>query len=374
MRFPEDVPVLADDVVTLRAHTANDIDAVYEMCQDPEMQRWTTIPVPYQREHAVNFLTGIVPAGWRDGTMWAWAIEYDGQYAGTIDLRDGEGGVGEVGFGLAPAARGAGVMTRALKLVVRYAFDVLGWDRVIWRAFVGNWASRRVAWKAGFRGLVVVPGGGRSRGVRHDEWIATVGRDDELEPSGHWWKVPVLEAGGIRLRAFRATDAKRVAEACNDERTQFWLAGMPSPYQVTDAEAFIEGRPEVLAGGDGCVWAIADAESDELVGCVSLFDMNNRIDKTIAEIGYWLHPEARGRGVMSTAVRLVVEQAFTPVEDGGFGRRRLVLFAAEGNTASAHVAEANGFTHVSLQRSASPRRDGTYAGLHGYDLLVTDPR
>src|SRR5687767_7263898 len=127
MRFPEDVPVLADDVVTLRAHTEADIDPAYVMCQDPEMQRWTTIPVPYLREHAVGFLTEIIPNGWRDGGMWAWAIEYDGQYAGTIDLRDGEGGVGEVGFAVAPAARGAGVMTRALKLVVRYAFDELGW-------------------------------------------------------------------------------------------------------------------------------------------------------------------------------------------------------------------------------------------------------
>ncbi|MEV0291400.1 MULTISPECIES: GNAT family N-acetyltransferase [unclassified Kribbella] len=372
MRFPEDVPVLSDDAVTLRAHTPADIDPAYEMCQDPEMQRWTTIPVPYRREHAVNFLTEQIPNGWRDGGMRAWAIEYDGRYAGTIDLRDGEGGVGEVGFAVTPSARGAGVMTRALRLAVRYAFDVLEWDRVIWRAFVGNWGSRRVAWKAGFRGLVVVPGGGRARGVRYDEWVATVGRDDDLEPVGNWWKVPEVEGDGFRLRAFRATDAKRVAEACNNERTQNWLPGLPSPYQVTDAEQFIEGRQDVLAGGDGVVWAIADAGTDEVLGCVSLFDMNNRIDKTMAEIGYWAHPEARGRGVMSAAVRLVVEQAFKPVAEDGFGRRRLVLFAADGNTASAHVAEVNGFTHVSLQRSASPRRDGSHADLHGFDLLASE--
>ncbi|MEI8412636.1 MULTISPECIES: GNAT family N-acetyltransferase [unclassified Kribbella] len=374
MRFPEDVPVLSDDAVTLRAHTEADIDPAYTMCQDPEMQRWTTIPVPYLREHAVNFLTEIIPNGWRDGGMWAWAIEYDGQYAGTVDLRDGEGGVGEVGFAVTPQARGAGVMTRALKLVVRYAFDVLGWDRVIWRAFVGNWGSRRVAWKAGFRGLVVVPGGGKARGVRYDEWVATIGRDDELEPVGNWWTVPELEAGGIRLRALRATDAKRIVEACNDERTQYWLAGMPSPYQLSDAEGFIEGRLESLATGEAVSWAIADAESDELIGNVSVFGMNHRIDKTWGEVGYWLHPDARGRGVMSAAVRLAIEQAFKPIEEGGFGRRRLVLLAAEGNTASAHVAEVNGFTHVSLERSAAPLRDGEFRDLHGFDLLASDRR
>src|SRR5690349_23961864 len=187
MRFPEDVPVLTDGVVTLRAHTVDDIEPAYRMCQDPVMQEWTTIPVPYLREHAVSFLTDVVPNGWRTNTMWAWAIEYGGRYAGTIDLGDGEGGVGEVGFALSPDVRGNGVMTRALKLAVRYAFDGLGWERVIWRAFVGNYASRRVAWKVGFRGLVRVQGGGRARGVRKDEWVATLGREDELEPQGNWW-------------------------------------------------------------------------------------------------------------------------------------------------------------------------------------------
>ena len=372
MRFPEDVPVLTDSVVTLRAHTEADIDGAYEMCQDPEMQRWTTIPVPYEREHAVQFLTEFIPNGWRDGAFSAWAIEYDGRFAGSVNLSGGEGAVGEIGFSVAPWARGAGVMTRAVKLLVRHAFDVLGWDRVIWRAFKGNWASRRVAWKAGFRGLVVVPGAGVARGVRHDEWIATIGRDDELEPQGNWWKVPEVERGGFRLRGWRSTDAKRVAEACNDERTAFWLAGLPSPYGVTDAEGFIESRRENLASGEGVSWAIADAESEELLGCVSVFDMNNRIDKTVGEIGYWLHPEARGRGVMSTAVGLVIEQAFKPVAEGGLGRRRLILFAAEGNTASAHVAEVNGFTHVSTERAAGPLRDGTYTNILGFDLLATD--
>ena len=87
--------------------------------------------------------------------------------------------------------------------MVRYAFDELDWTRVIWRAFVGNWGSRRVAWKAGFRNLVMVPDDGQARGVRKDQWIASITRDDEPEPQGHWWQVPVIEGDGLRLRAIR---------------------------------------------------------------------------------------------------------------------------------------------------------------------------
>ncbi|WP_432888353.1 GNAT family N-acetyltransferase [Kribbella sp. CA-245084] len=372
MRFPEDVPVLTDGVVTLRAHTVDDVEPAYLMCQDPVMQEWTTIPVPYLHEHAVSFLTELVPNGWRTNTMWAWAIEYDGRYAGTIDLGDGEGGVGEVGFALSPDVRGNGVMTRALKLAVRYAFDGLGWDRVIWRAFVGNYASRRVAWKVGFRELVRVQGGGRTRGTRKNEWVATLGRDDDLEPQGNWWSAPMLEGGGIRLRGLRDSDAQRVQEACSDERTQYWLSGMPSPYRLEDAEGFIKTRLHMMAGGDGVAWAIADLASDELLGNVSIFDLNDRIDRTVGEIGYWMHPDARGRKLMTSAVELLIPHAFKPVAEGGLGRRRLVLKAAEGNSASAHVAEANGFTHVGTERAASPRRDGDYDNLLTFDLLADE--
>jgi RimJ/RimL family protein N-acetyltransferase len=194
-----------------------------------------------------------------------------------------------------------------------------------------------------------------------------------LEPQGSWWRVPVIETDVVRLRAFRSTDAKRVAEACDDERTQYWLAGLPSPYQLEDAEAFIESRQENLASGEGVSWAMADPETDELLGCVSVFDLRNRIDKTMGEIGYWAHPDARGRGVMSTAVRCVIGHAFTSVEDGGLGRRRLVLFAAEGNTASQRVAEVNGLTKFGIERAAGPARDGGFVDIHGFDLLVTDP-
>jgi len=49
-----------------------------------------------------------------------------------------------------------------------------------------------------------------------------------------------------------------------------------------------------------------------------------------------------------------------------------MLFAADGNSASAHVAEANGFTLSGTARAASPRRDGSYDDLRCFDRLITD--
>ncbi|HEY3003473.1 MAG TPA: GNAT family N-acetyltransferase [Kribbellaceae bacterium] len=372
MRFPEDVPVLADDGVPalrLRAHTADDVDAAYEMCTDPEMQRWTSVPVPYERHHAEEFLLDKIPAGWRDGGFWSWAIEYDGRFAGNVDLRGGDGNGGEIGFATAPWARGQGVMTRAVRLVLTHAFEKFGWDAVVWRALAGNWASRRVAWRTGFTGFTTVRAGAVTRGVRHDEWAASVRSGDELAPQRRWLTAPVLDGDGLRLRPMRDEDADRVVEACADERTQHWLAEMPSPYSREDALAWIATARENAAAGEGVNWAVADPDSDELLGNVGVFRLNAR---TGAEVGYWTHPAARGKGVMTAAVRLAVRHAFTPESEGGLGCRRLFLRAAASNTASQHVARAAGFRQVGSPRAMDVRRDGTFEDVALFDLLHTD--
>lgn len=171
--LPEPPPLDAGDGVLLRRHRPEDATGVFDQGTDPAMQRWTTVPVPYERHHADEFLEK-VDAGWADGTMAAFAIEVDGRFGGTVDLRLGEGGWAEIGFGLHPAARGRGVMTRAARTALRWGFEELGLVGVHWRAVVGNRASRSVAEKCGFtvegevRGLLV------ARGQRDDGWIGSL--------------------------------------------------------------------------------------------------------------------------------------------------------------------------------------------------------
>ncbi len=167
-------PLLRDSGdILLRAHIPEDAEAIFEQCQDPDMARFTSIPVPYSRGD-VDWFLAHVAAGWSDGTMAAFAIEVNGVFAGSIDLRLQEGAWAEVGFGLAPWARGRGVVTRALRLVLEWGFTDLGLTGVHWRAVVGNDASLRAAQKCGFvlegvvRGLLV------HRGERLDGWIGTL--------------------------------------------------------------------------------------------------------------------------------------------------------------------------------------------------------
>jgi RimJ/RimL family protein N-acetyltransferase len=178
VRLPP-APELTDgpDLV-LRLPLPVDVDDIVAQCRDPEFQRWTTVPVPYQESDAQEFLIRVAE-GWR-ANMARFAIAHDGRFAGTLDLRfDGIGGA-EVGFGLAPWARGKGVMTRALRLMLVWGFELSSIEVVYWRAQVGNWPSRRVARRCGFRMEGTVRGLLEQRGERRDAWIGSLRRGEPL--------------------------------------------------------------------------------------------------------------------------------------------------------------------------------------------------
>lgn len=374
MRFPEDVPTLTDSAVTLRAHRSDDAVGSYEQCQDPLSQQWTTVPVPYTMDDAREFVGRIVPANWADDSDWAFAVEAvddDGspRYAGTVSLRDKGQRRGEIAYGSHPWVRGRGVMERALRLLVEWGFSAQDMRTLIWWANRGNWASRKLAWRLGFSYDGMVRQWLPQRGHLLDAWVGVLLDTDDRSPSHPWYDVPRIVGADVVLREHRVKDVGRIQEACNDPRTAYWLRGIPQPYTREDAEEFIETRIETRARGKGVHWAIAEPVTDELIGNISLFDIKPGRE---AEIGYWTHPAARGRGIMTEACGLVLRHAFIPEEDGGQGLRRVMVFAAEDNTASRRVIEANGFTRVGRERGGIELRDGTLVDTACYDMLVEE--
>jgi RimJ/RimL family protein N-acetyltransferase len=331
-------------VVTLRAHTAADLDGLLAFARDPETARWTRVPQPYGPADARRWIEETVPAGWRDGTAARWVVEADGRFAGNIDLHRGTPPF--VGFGLVPAARGRGLMSRALRLAARWAFEQAGLPVLHWWAHAGNLASWRVAQACGFTfegtRRLALP---RRDGLV-DGWFASLTADEELAPRTTWWPVPELVGRRVRLRPHTDADVPRIVEACTDPRTRHWLATLPHPYTEDTARDFVLGCRLAESLGQKVTWAVADAGDDRLLANISVFRLDDPMNPTGGEIGYWAHPDARGRGVVSEAVDLVVAHAFTPADEGGLGRHRLQIGASRDNRASRHVAERAGFTLV----------------------------
>ncbi|MCW2748008.1 MAG: family N-acetyltransferase [Nocardioidaceae bacterium] len=368
MRFPLNVPVLTDGVVTLRAHTPADIEALYEMCTDPEMVRWTSIPQPYNRVNAEMFVNRLMPLGWDEKDHRGWAIDAtddDGQprFAGNIDIRKTP--IAEVGFALHPWARGRGVATSALRLAADWAFTEGGVEIIHWNAQVGNVASLRVAHSCGFTLHDVMPGFLYERGRVLDAWTASLRFGEAPLPTNTWTEPPILTSDRLRLRPLRLGDAPAIVEACNDPAARQWLAHLPRPYTVEVARTYINERIWRAACGVETIWCIADPVTDNLIGTVAVMDMAGA-DDTAGEIGYWLHPRARGKGIMAEAFNVVIAYAMSP---SGLDRRRLTLYAAASNTASNKVAAACGMQMCGTLTQAERLGDGTFDDLITYELL-----
>lgn len=184
-----DIPLLTGPTLTLRPHTAADVDAVLERCRHPDTIRWTTVPDPYTREMAQEYVARLGPSA----EQVSWAIERGGTYAGTIDLRswgcDADHGSGNLGFVTHQHFRGRGVMSEAIALVLDHAFGELGWEHVTWQANVGNYASAKAAWRAGFPPPVLVPALLLHRGRMVDGWHSAIEAGSPRQPSLAWPRV-----------------------------------------------------------------------------------------------------------------------------------------------------------------------------------------
>jgi RimJ/RimL family protein N-acetyltransferase len=154
-QWPNQQPTLRGDAVLLRPWAAADAGEVYQACQDPEIQRYTTVPVPYLPEHAETFVGSFQRSHWMARTGVGFAVAD----AGTEQLLGACGLVGldwpaswsGVGYWVAPWGRRRGVATCALRLLAQWALLELGLREIVAEVEDTNPASLRVAQAAGFR-------------------------------------------------------------------------------------------------------------------------------------------------------------------------------------------------------------------------------
>ncbi|MGA5900715.1 GNAT family N-acetyltransferase [Streptomyces venetus] len=179
-----DPVTLTTDRLLLRTVGPQDTDAVYDACQDPDIQRWTTIPSPYLREHAEAFTEQMTSDGWTDGSMFTFGVFlHSGELAGMLGITMRALGMGEIGFWATKRHRSHGYITEAALAACRWAFTHAAIDRIEWRAEVGNRASRAVAERAGFTIEGTLRSATNNKGVRRDAWVGSLLPSDLALPS-----------------------------------------------------------------------------------------------------------------------------------------------------------------------------------------------
>ena len=149
---------------------------------------------------------------------------------------------------------------------------------------------------------------------------------------------PSLIAERFTLRPLRDADAAAIAAACVDPEIVRWCKSIPLSYTLDNARLFIDYTRVAASNGSELVWAID--YSGVFAGVVTLFD----IEHDAAEVGFWMAPQMRGKGILKEALAVMMGFAFDPQ---GIGLNQLTWTAIEGNTASEKAALAVGFAAIS---------------------------
>lgn len=148
--------------------------------------------------------------------------------------------------------------------------------------------------------------------------------------------VPVLTDGVVTLRAHRESDLDLMFEMTKDPEALRWTA-IPLDNTRDDNRRF---ATEIMKDGwerhDHRGWAIEAVDDDGVAKFAGNIDVRGA---PIADIGWALHPWARGRGLMQAAIRLASNWALTE------GDVEIIHWRAHvGNIASVRTALATGFT------------------------------
>ena len=165
-----------------------------------------------------------------------------------------------------------------------------------------------------------------------------------------------LSDGRVTLRPWSRDDARFMAEASADPAIQRYNGvhdrqGRPAPpLSHREAEAAIDQfvlswRAFATTGAPGGVaFVITDARSGEPVGCCGV---DHWTEEDVAQLGYWIAADARGRGYATRAVILLTRWLFD------LGAARAFLTVVAGNEGSVAVAGRAGFVYEGTMRAHS---------------------
>lgn len=157
--------------------------------------------------------------------------------------------------------------------------------------------------------------------------------------------VPPLAGEAVLLRPWAEADVPNNLMAFSDPVIQRFSWSQVTPFTEEDARDYFAGQESARRRGEEVQLALVEPRDEEKVlGCVSLFALN--LEQASAMIGYWLAPQARGRGVASSAVRLLANWGFTML-----GLARIELTCGLDNEASQRVAARCGFVREGVLRS-----------------------
>lgn len=160
---------------------------------------------------------------------------------------------------------------------------------------------------------------------------------------------PILQTDRLVLRQLSKKDKKEIAALRSDAIVNKYL-DRPKKTSIEDAEKFIEKINASIESSQSFYWAIEKKEHPKLIGTICLWNFSLKEER--AEIGYELASTLHGSGIMSEAIKKVIEFGFNTVQ-----LKIIEAWTILENTASIKILERHHFTRNKERENEIDEKD-----------------
>jgi ribosomal-protein-alanine N-acetyltransferase len=149
---------------------------------------------------------------------------------------------------------------------------------------------------------------------------------------------PELLTERLILRQITSCDCPQILFLRSDEEVNAFIK-RPAPNDLKDAELFLEKISKGVKNKALIYWGIALKETPEMIGSICLWNFSTAAKKV--EIGYDLNPKFQNLGIMTEAMKAVLEYGFQDLQ-----ANTIEAFTHYQNENSIKLLQKNGFSIV----------------------------
>lgn len=232
---------------TLRKWQLSDAEALASMLSNRKILNNLRdgLPYPYTRDDAETYIRAMLSA--EENDTFAYAITADGQVIGSIGaFRQGNihRQTAEMGYYLAEAYWGRGIMSDAIRQLCDIVFETSDIVRIFAEPFSYNMGSRRALEKAGFRQEGVMRNNAVKNGRLQDMVLYSLTRTMEAYPVRRLSPEEIPAARELSWRVFQAFEAPEYSA----EGIAAFRASLDDPVRTRSLEYYGAYDGETLVG------------------------------------------------------------------------------------------------------------------------------
>lgn len=155
-------------------------------------------------------------------------------------------------------------------------------------------------------------------------------------------RFPDLRTERTLLRELTPSDSEALFAMRSDERVMRYI-GRPRATSLQDAADLIDRIAGDRAANNSITWGVQHAGSTGLIGTIGFYRL--KPENFTSEVGYLLHPDHWGQGLMTEALERVTRHGFNSI-----GFHRIEAITAPENLASRRVLTHCGYRLEGIMR------------------------